>query len=54
MRPHQEAARSPTLTSPLMLSDRLLRLAQDADRAGCQATAEHLLHLAHTVLDERH
>lgn len=41
------------LPSPLVLSDRLLRLAQDADRAGCAVTAEHLLHLAHTVLEEQ-
>jgi len=39
--------------SPLILSDRLLTLAQDADRAGYPITAEHLLHLAHTVLDEK-
>ena len=41
------------LPSALLLSDRLLRLAQDADRAGCAVTAEHLLHLAHMVLEER-
>ena len=40
-------------TSPLVLCDRLLTLAQDADRAGCAITAEQLLHLAHIVLDER-
>jgi hypothetical protein len=39
--------------SPLVLCDRLLTLAQDADRAGCAVTAEQLLHLAHVVLDER-
>jgi len=39
--------------SPLLLCDRLLTLAQDADRAGCTVTAEHLFHLAHTVFDER-
>ncbi len=38
--------------SPLLLCDRLLSLAQDADRAGCSVTAEHLVQLAHTVLDE--
>ncbi len=37
--------------SPLMLSDRLLRLAQDADTAGLRVTAEHLLALAEDVLD---
>lgn len=39
--------------SPLILCDRLLALAQDADRAGYAITAEHLLHLAHVVLDEK-
>ena len=45
--PHEQAA-----FSPLMLSDRLLTLAQDADRAGFRLTAEHLLTLAESVLDE--
>ena len=39
--------------SPLVLSDRLLSLAQEAERAGCMTTAGHLLELAHTVFDER-
>lgn len=39
--------------SPLVLCDRLLTLAQDADRAGYAVTAEHLLHLAHTVFEEK-
>jgi hypothetical protein len=39
--------------SPLMLCDRLLTLAEDADRAGCAATAEHLLQLAHSVFEEQ-
>lgn len=38
--------------SPLILCDRLLRLAEEAERAGCAVTAEHLLFLAHTVLEE--
>lgn len=38
--------------SPLMLSDRLLSLAEDADKAGCAATALRLLALAHSVFDE--
>ncbi len=38
--------------SPLMMSDRLISLAQEAGRAGCAATAERLVHLAHSVLDE--
>ena len=39
--------------SPLMLSDRLLTLAEDADRAGLRSAAESLLSLASEVLDER-
>ncbi len=42
----------PLIPSPLVLCDRLLTLAQDADRAGFIITAEHLLHLAHVVFDE--
>ena len=38
--------------SPLLLSDRLLTLAEDADRAGYRIAAEHLLYLASEVLDE--
>jgi len=38
--------------SRLILSDRLLNLAEDADRAGCPVAAEHLLALAHSVFDE--
>jgi hypothetical protein len=34
------------------MCDRLLTLAKDADEAGFAVTAEHLLHLAHAVLDE--
>jgi hypothetical protein len=37
--------------SPLMLSDRLLRFAEEADSAGFHATAEHLLDMASKVLD---
>ncbi len=40
-------------SSALVLCDRLLSLAQDADRAGYAVTAEHLLHLAHTVFEEK-
>jgi hypothetical protein len=38
--------------SPLVLSDRLLALAQDADRAGFTGTAEQLVSLACSVFDE--
>ncbi|WP_162530744.1 hypothetical protein [Rhodovastum atsumiense] len=44
---------TPPPPSPLVLCDRLLALAQDADRAGFAITAEHLLHLAHEVFDEQ-
>ena len=47
------AAAFTTMTSPLVLSDHLLSLAEEADRAGCKSTAEHLLNLAHTVFDEK-
>ena len=50
-----EAASTPSfVTSPLVLSDRLLTLAQDADRAGYQVTADGLVQLAHRVFDEPH
>ncbi|HEY1934125.1 MAG TPA: hypothetical protein VGG99_19115 [Acetobacteraceae bacterium] len=45
------AASSIAAVSPLMLSDRLLTLAQDADRAGFRGAAEHLLGLASDVLE---
>jgi len=38
--------------SPLLLSDRLLTLAEDADKAGYRIAAEHLLYLASEVLDQ--
>ena len=38
--------------SELVLSDRLIALAEDADRAGYIDTAEMLLSLACSVLDE--
>jgi hypothetical protein len=38
--------------SELILSDRLISLAQDADRAGYIDTAEQLLTLACSVFDE--
>ena len=39
--------------SPLMLADRLITLAQDADRAGYRDAASHLVSLVYTVLDSR-
>lgn len=38
--------------SVLMLSDKLLTLAEEADHAGMRVAAEHLLYLAHYVLEE--
>ncbi len=38
--------------SELILSDRLIALAEDADRAGYTTTAEQLVTLACTVFDE--
>jgi hypothetical protein len=38
--------------SPLILSDHLLRLAEEADSAGLRGTAEHLLDLASEVLEQ--
>jgi hypothetical protein len=39
--------------SPLVLADRLLSLAQDADRAGFTRPAERLLRLAYAVCNEK-
>jgi hypothetical protein len=39
-------------TSPLMLSDHLITLAQEADRAGYTSTARRLVTLACRVFDE--
>lgn len=38
--------------SPLVLVDRLISLARDADRAGHGRTASRLVELAHVVCDE--
>lgn len=40
--------------SPLMIADRLLTLAQDADRAGFAETAADLVDLVYSVLEPRH
>ena len=39
--------------SPLVLADRLISLAQDADRAGYVAAASRLIGLAYAVFDEK-
>ncbi len=38
--------------SPLVLADRLIGLAQDADRAGYQETASQLVALVYAVLED--
>ncbi len=45
------ARANPLPSSPLILSDRLLALAEDADRAGMRLTAGRLVELACTVMD---
>ena len=40
------------VVSPLMLADRLIHLAQDADRVGMRQAATRLIDLAHAVFDE--
>ena len=42
----------PVPVSPLVLADRLITLAQDADRAGYARSATRLLGLAYAVFDE--
>jgi hypothetical protein len=42
----------PPPISPLILSDHLITLAQEADRAGYTSTARRLVTLACTVFDE--
>jgi len=42
----------PVETSPLTLSDHLITLAEQADRAGYTNTARRLVNLACTVFDE--
>ncbi len=41
-----------TTPTPLVMSDRLLSLAREADRAGLQTTARDLIRLAYAVFDE--
>lgn len=41
----------PRSSSPIVLADRLLALAEDADRAGLRLAAGRILKLAHDVLD---
>ena len=46
-------ATAPAPVSPLVLADRLLSLAQDADRAGFAKPAERMLRLAYAVWNEK-
>jgi hypothetical protein len=46
-----QASRNPAV-SELVLSDRLIALAEDADRAGYADTADRLMTLACSVFDE--
>ena len=41
------------IPSPLMLCDRLISLAQDADRAGYAATADRLVRLVDKMFQEK-
>jgi hypothetical protein len=44
---------TPPPPSPLVLCDRLISLAQDADRAGLTTTAGHLVDLIDEIFEER-
>ena len=48
----QTITASASQTSPLVLSDHLITLAQEADRAGYTSTARRLITLACNVFDE--
>lgn len=43
---------APPPTSPLLLCDHLIALAQEADRAGYPTTAAHLVALVNGMFDE--
>jgi len=43
----------PTLVSPLLLADRLITLAQEADRAGYTGAAGHMMTAMYKVLGSR-
>ncbi len=50
---HASQPQTTVPVSPLMLADRLITLAQEADRAGYPRSATHLLGLAYAVFDEK-
>ena len=43
-----------TSVSPMLIADRLITLAQEADRAGYRDTASDLVNLMFSVLDKPH
>jgi hypothetical protein len=47
-----DQADRPACCSHLVISDRLIRLAEEADRAGYTATAHQLVDLACAIFDE--
>lgn len=49
---HQPSRHELAAVSPLVIADRLITLAEEADRAGYRATASHLVELAYNVFDE--
>ncbi|WP_158742098.1 hypothetical protein [Acidisphaera sp. L21] len=51
--PNLQTAKPTPPVSPLILADRLISLAQDADRAGYAESASRLLGLAYAVFDEQ-
>ncbi len=50
---HAIQSTKPITVSPLVLADRLISLAQEADRAGYAQSASTLLGLAYAVFDEQ-
>ena len=51
-RTRQDSTVTPAPTSPLLLCDHLISLAQEADRAGYPNTAGHLVALVDGMFDE--
>ncbi len=51
--PHPTTRAQSVQVSPLVLADRLIALAEDADRAGLRKAAGSLLRLAERVCEER-
>ena len=49
---HQPPRHELAAVSPLIIADRLITLAKEADGAGYRSTASHLVELAYSVFDE--